>query len=356
MKISFLLLSFLFASYCFADDCHSKKILKEYKPKYASHFNIRYYENFKIISSGTGELKDEIIVGRKHPDCTTSLPFFTSETKRFIATSTTHLPFLFFFGLEKTLIGFQGVNYISHPKLKTNVVKNINYQLNEEQLLSLKPDLVMAYSANLPGWKKIKYYRNLKIPLIMNWDFAETHPLARAEWMIFSSAFFSRDEIAIDYFKNIEMNYQELKQKAINTKKPVILIGEIQNGRWATCGGKSDLAILIRDAGGRLLFDNNSMETQFISLEKIFENKQKPDFWLPQNNWKNLELIKKDSRYGQFFGVPVFNNNAKINANGFNDYWETGLSRPDLLLRDLFLIFHPGKIPAEEPLWYKRLQ
>jgi iron complex transport system substrate-binding protein len=213
----------------------------------------------------------------------------------------------------------------------------------------------MAYTANV-SVKKAQEMRRLKIPIVLNYDFEEKHPLARAEWIIFESAFFGKDKEAQELFGQIKTNYNELKRRATKFKVKKILVGDIQNGRWATCGEKSDLGILIKDAGGELVFKNETSQTQFMSLEKALKEKIVPDLWLAQNTWEKKESALKDSRYKKFSSLPIFNNTKRLNANGFSDFWETGIARPDLLLKDLLLIFHPQEVSVEETIWYKELK
>lgn len=348
------MLSIITISVCNASECESEKILEEYKPRYAKLFSIKYYKNFKIIESKN----DRILIGdKKSLNCKTKLFIMTDKASRFVATSTTHLPFLKTFRLEKSLVGFQGVKYIYNEELKKQQVKDIHFQLNAEELLSLKPDLVMAYSSNLASEKRIKDLRKLNVPIVLNRDFEETHPLARAEWMVFSAAFFSKDQEAKKVFIALVDNYNSIKTIAMReaSVKPKILVGDIQNGKWATCGGTSDLAILIADAGGDLILKSESPETQNIPLEKILAAKITPQYWLSQNTWTSKNESLKDSRYGQFKTIPLYNNNNLVNVNGFNDYWETGVSRPDLLLQDLYNIFTSQKNPNQKLIWYKKL-
>jgi iron complex transport system substrate-binding protein len=175
--------------------------------------------------------------------------------------------------------------------------------------------------------------------------------------LIFSAAFFSKDLEAQRLFKSIEVGYQRVKEKAKSFPlKKNILVGDIQNGKWVTCGGSSDLAILIKDAGGELLLKSSASETQFLSLEKIYQIKEVPVLWLSQNTWQSKAEMTKDSRYKKFSNIALYNNNALLNAHGFNDYWERALMRPDLLLSELFSIFHLDKIPKSELVWYKELK
>ncbi|MBY0415107.1 MAG: ABC transporter substrate-binding protein [Bdellovibrionales bacterium] len=352
MKFIFLMLFILNKAYSY--DCESEVIAREYKPQYAKMFSISYYKNFKIIQSGSDRF-----IATEYPllKCSTKLPVIEIPIKRFIATSTTHLAFLKAFDAEKILVAFPGTRYIYNPNLKTKNVKDINYQLNAEELLSLRPDLVMAYSANISSEKRLSDLRKVNIPIVLNHDFEEKHPLARAEWMVFAAAFLGKDLEAQSLFKKIEYNYNKIKKMTgENGVRPYILVGNIQNGKWAACGGESDLAIMIKDAGGVLYFENNSAETQFLSLEKVMSKKASPAIWFTQNMWNEAQIINKDSRYKKFATVKKFNNNKLTNSEGFNDYWETGLFRPDLLLSDLYKIIHSEKDLNSNLIWYKELR
>ena len=50
----------------------------------------------------------------------------------------------------------------------------------------------------------------------------------------------------------------------------------------------------------------------------------------------------------------VYNCNKRLNAAGGNDYWESGVIHPDLILQDLIRIFHPELTDAE-PTYYRKL-
>lgn len=346
----FFFLIFFFSPHSKAEECELEKPISTYTPRFAKLFEISYYKKFKIIRSGSDRF---LLMRTPSLDCKTSLPVFSNQIKRFVATSTTHLPFLSMFGLEKTLIGFQGVRYIYNEKLRKQKIENINVQLNPEELLALAPDLVMAYPANLNSRKKLNDFQKLKIPMVFNLDYEEVHPLARAEWMIFSASFFSKDKEAQDFFKKIADSYFKIAKEIQKMPKKKILVGDIQNGKWATCGGKSDLATLIEDAGGELLIKNSKAETQFLSLEKIFSLTELPSLWLSQNIWNDLKIPANDSRYKKFKNIPTYNNNRRLNKEGFNDYWEGGMGRPDLLLLDLKNIFANNKTELN---WYQELK
>ncbi|MGZ3904662.1 MAG: ABC transporter substrate-binding protein, partial [Bacteroidia bacterium] len=68
---------------------------------------------------------------------------------------------------------------------------------------------------------------------------------------------------------------------------------------------------------------------------------------------------KLDSRYGEFNAFKkgnLYNNNAIVTLKGANDYWESGLCSPDMILKDLVKIFHPELQPDHRLKYYKQLK
>lgn len=51
----------------------------------------------------------------------------------------------------------------------------------------------------------------------------------------------------------------------------------------------------------------------------------------------------------------IYNNNARLNEFGSNDYWENGLANPDVVLADLIKILHPELLPDHELVYYRHL-
>ena len=45
-----------------------------------------------------------------------------------------------------------------------------------------------------------------------------------------------------------------------------------------------------------------------------------------------------------------------MNASGGNDYWESGVARPDLLLSDMIKICHPNLYPDYELTYFEQLK
>ncbi len=329
---------------------------KIFIPTYARNFKINYYKNYKailvdgeayILSAGFVKCDDKVQAFIKTP--VTHVAFM----------STTYLPALEILHKEKSLIAFQGKEYIVSKAFQKSALKDLSFKLNPEDLLNLNADLIMGHSSNLSDSKQKTVLKRLSLPVVINKDFEETSPLARAEWLIFISAFYNEEEKAVSVFNEIEKNYLALKKRNEVSTKAKVVVGSIENGFWVTCGGKSDLAQMIRDAGGDLAYSSSDHETQSLSLEHIVKNKQEFDVWLTHNSWtseKNrMDALEKDPRYQFIKAKRIYNNNLIRKENGATDFWETAVQRPDWLLKDLSLLFHPEQYKGETLKWYRKI-
>ena len=287
-----------------------------------------------------------------------------TPVKRFVALSTTHLPPLMDLDLIGALKGFGNTKSIYNKRIRHLVnkgeIRDVGFPANPEIVLSIKPDFVMAHIMEASDVEGLKRLEKLGIPVVYNGDYKESHPLARAEWMRFMSLFFDKEKEALKIYENIKSSYEMLKRKVGKLKRPRILVGMNVNGIWEAPSGSSDLAVMIEDAGGHYIWKNfKKTERLMMSIEKVWPQVEQVDIWLTQNTWKNLaEVIGSDRRYGEFNVLKrqnIFNNNRKLNEYGGNDYWETALMRPDLLLKDLANIFHPGIFQGHRPVWYHKL-
>ena len=84
----------------------------------------------------------------------------TIPVEKVIVTSTTHIPALELLGVEHTLVGFPGTDYVSSEKTRTLIdnkkIRDLgrNEGLNTEVLLDLKPDLVVVCELYATHWNK----------------------------------------------------------------------------------------------------------------------------------------------------------------------------------------------------------
>ena len=129
---------------------------------------------------------------------------------------------------------------------------------------------------------------------------------------------------------------------------------------WFMPSTQCYVARLITDAGGRYIYQKNTGNASIpIDLEEAYLLASDADMWLNVGMANSLDDLKAscpkftDTRC--FKNGEVYNNNARTNTAGGNDYYESAVVNPDIVLRDLVKIFHP-ELVQEECVYYKQLK
>ena len=236
-----------------------------------------------------------------------------------------------------------------------------SYNLDIERLLLLQPQAVMttAYNAEDENTKRLK---QSGLNIIYNIEWQEPAILGRAEWIKFIGAFFDKEQLADSLFQTIANNYNELKSEIsqhTDAVQPTIFSGQDYRGTWSLPGGNSFSAQLFRDAGAAYPFANDSSAVSISStIEEAMIKFSKNDIWVGVQENSLAELAQRDNRYTLFDAYKngnVFNTNKRVNLTGGNDYWESAVARPDLLLKDMVKICHPELLPDYELTYMNQL-
>jgi iron complex transport system substrate-binding protein len=181
----------------------------------------------------------------------------------------------------------------------------------------------------------------LEIPGMPFLAHLERHPLGRLEWIKCIGMVTGSFTESVDYFENIAQNYEELVIE--NTQaSSTFFIGYIYNNSWYVAGGDSYLAQFVEDAGGQYLLDGDPHSGSFtISQEHAFELLSQADVWLhPGYGITKYDQIKRGEELKDLTrpSLRIYNNNLRMNQQRSNDFWQSGMVRPDLVLKDLINI------------------
>ncbi|MEO1430371.1 MAG: ABC transporter substrate-binding protein [Cyanobacteria bacterium J06633_8] len=340
---------------------------------YANGFTVEYKNNYKVVTvknpwrDAKTSFKYVLVnCGTPAPEGFKETEIITVPVNTVASLSTTHLPHLAKLELVDKLVGVSNLKIVNTPevveKIKADKIAELgNNNVNVERLLELNPDLVTTYGTGNPQTDNYGKLLEAGLKVAINAEYMESTPLGRSEWLKFTALFFNREEKAEKIFSQISKNYQEItaKTKAIK-KRPKVFTGFNFKGTWYVPGCQSYPAKYLADAGAELLCIGNSSGSVPSSFEYVFERAVSADYWLNvSQSWQNLEdAIREDNRYGDFQAVKkgnVYNNNARLNENGGNDYWEGGISNPDVILADLIKIFHPELLPSHQLFFYQKL-
>ena len=118
---------------------------------------------------------------------------------------------------------------------------------------------------------------------------------------------------------------------------------------------------MIKDAGGDYIWnDIQQRESIPLNFEKVIERASSADIWINTGTSNSLkDVLNEDQRLQRvrpFIENQVFNNNALTSPMGGNDFWESGIIRPHIILKDLIKIFHPELLPNHSLVYYKKLR
>ena len=356
--------------------------LVEAENTYSSHpkisqavgFSVSEYENYKTLEirepfKGASKGLTLILLdrGKTPPPNPKNLPVVQIPVKRLVCTSTSHLPFLDMLNVADRLVGFPSLKWVSSPKIRAKAARGeivdlgVDSNINTELLLDLAPELVMVYAI---AGEQSNYHtlQSVGIPAIPIAEYLEETPLGRAEWIKFIALFFQREQQADSIFSAIERNYLDIREKVANqTLYPKVLSGANYKDTWYVPGGHSWMAKFFKDAGGDYLWkDNTETGSIPLSFESVYEKAAEADYWIGVTGFEGLEQLEEnDPRYMNFLAFQkkkVYNNNARLNDEGGNDYFETGVARPDLVLNDLVKILHPQLLPAHSLYFHQQLE
>ena len=346
------------------------------KLHYAKGFSITQYEGYKVVSvfnpwQNSSEKKvdyylypDSAELNNSTPDCRK----IQIPVKRVVVFSATHVAFIQLIEQTQSIVAASGAQYIYNKiikqKMQSGTFPEIGYEqsINYELLLTLKPDVVFVFSVSEGNVSYIDKMEQLGIPVVYVAEYLEEHPLGKAEWCKMIASFYDMEPIAAQKFDSIQFLYNQLKDSCLSlSPKPKIVLNLPYNGIWYLPGGESYMAQIIADAGGDYLWKNIQGRESFpVSYEEIYAKGINADIWLHPGTVTSVSSIKQtDSRLTAFKSIKkfqVYNNIAKTDISGGNEFWETGTVNPYLILSDLASIFYPEKFKKTNYNLYVRLQ
>ncbi|MDR1585711.1 MAG: ABC transporter substrate-binding protein [Prevotellaceae bacterium] len=339
--------------------------------KYAEGFSVDYFDGYKrVVVYSPWEQGAEYACYYLVEDSGAETPADGVKVQiplpSLASASVTHFEFLAMLGELETLTG------VCLPALAFNediVRKNAvgelldlgdPFKINVEKTLSLRPSALMisGYNQNDANVQRVV---QAGIPVLFNNEWMEKSLLGRAEWIKFVAAFYNKEALADSVFSEVERNYNTIKEKAAKAaNKPQIMAGSNFRGTWYMPAGNSFMGRLFADAGAAYFYANDTTAGSLpLNVETVLKNFASADVWLNCNFASLDELLKADSKHGLFNAVKrkeVYNFNKRMLPSGANDFWESAVARPDLLLADVIAILHPGILPEHELIYAEKLK
>ncbi len=291
----------------------------------------------------------------------------TNDIKKLVVTSTTHIPALELLGVEQTLVGFPGTDYISSEKVRKRIdegkVRDLgkNEGINTEVLLELNPDVVIGFGVDGVN-KTFETIKKAAIPVIYNGDWVESSALAKAEWIKFFGALFNKEKEADAIFNQIENDYLAAKSIAKQAKnRPTVLSGAMHKDVWYLPNGSSPEAQFLKDANVDYLWGETTGNGSLaLSFEAVLDKAKDAELWLSPSYYRSFDQLKEANalytNFSAFKNQSIYTFTNTTGATGGTLYYELGTARPDLVLKDLIKICHPELLENYNPFFFKKLK
>lgn len=343
---------------------------------YADRFSINEFNKFDILtiydpwqrSSGSEInyiLSDNLA---NIPDSIPDLPFIKIPVEKVVVFSTTHIGFISSLGHVESIKGVSGLKYVCDTILRKGIENNQIFEIgfapniDYERILSLKPDLVFLYGLESSITGIMSRLQSSGIPVVLIAEYLEDHPLGKMEWIKVFGKLYGEEYQASEIFENAKNEYEKYSMLADSAmEKPEVLTGLPWKDTWYISGGKSITARFIEDAGGEYLWkDNSSREFIPLSLEAVLAKAIQADIWINTGSARTLDEIEgRDLRFSNlevYRRGLLYNNDALLQEDRGNPFWEKGVVEPHIILQDLINIFHPGAIETHDFVYYRKLE
>jgi iron complex transport system substrate-binding protein len=350
--------------------------------QYADGFTIEYFGSYKVVTvtrpylgAPESDVFRYVLVqcGTPAPDGFDGLPVIEVPIDAAITLSTTQLPHFTTLGILDALVGVDSGFYVSTPevleKYEAGELAEVGFgtDVNVEVAIDSGADIAFGYASGVPDYDAYPKLEEAGLQTAINAEYAEVGPLARAEWIKFTAAFFNREAEAEAYFDAVAEEYESLKALTAGLsedERPDVLWNSFSSfiEAWAIPGAQTYVGVILNDAGADVVLGEDAPESSVnLPFERVYEAGLDADIWIPVVFGVGTldELAATDERYADFAAFQsgeVYNTDGRVNANGGNDYFENGVNEPHVVLADLISIFHPDLLPDHELVYLRKLE
>ena len=339
-------------------------------------FGVEYRRSYKVVTvkdiSAGGRAERYVLV-----QCGTPAPTLAGDLEgaqvvtvpitSLFAFSTTNLPPLVDLNRVDVLTGIAQFDAVASREVRARIeagkvaeFARVGLVIDVERVVTAKPSLLLAGSTS---GSTLAVIRSAGVPVVANSEWLESTALGRAEWLKYVALFLNEERKAQSVYGAMKSRYQSLSGRARarpESERPLVMTGRSTRGLFTISGGRSYVAALITDAGGRYAWaDNMAPGIASVDLEAQIQRAANADVWINGRGWNSLaEMLEDEPRYAAFKAYReghVWIHDRPVRPDSRNDYWSRSVTHPDLVLADLIKIFHPQLVPSHAFEWYTQL-
>lgn len=326
------------------------------KNDYAKAFRIIYHPDdiqIDILNPESNQVIVSYSIGKEDTAIPTDFP---RAIDRVVTFSSTQVGMLEKLGLENKIVGVSNYQYLCHP-LDQSITKEMGdiSVTNPEKVMAVHPGIIFYSGFNLNAPIIEKFRRaNLKPFLIYEWK--ETTPLGRAEWIKVYGVLFNHQQEANAIFNSIKQRYFAVK-KQLNTasKRPTVISGTYYNDVFNAPAGNSYMAQLLADANADYVYSyTRGTGSLSLPLEKVILKNQHTEYWLNPSAGSVYDLLQQNNKLqlmGAFKSKKIYSYFDRKNC-----FWANSAIEPDEVLKEIGAILHPEIFPGYKMKYYEQLK
>lgn len=334
--------------------------------EYARYFNImqgsKGVKKIVIKNRWSGKDKDDVytLVPRdlQGPDTADKQLVYTIHypVKKVVCMSSSHVAYIAELGEHECIKGISGTRFITNEKVRALIKEKKITDVGGESMpdyeliISMKPDVVIAYGINGGNNSHIEKLQQFGIKVLTIGDYLEDSPLGKLEYLKLFGELTQKREQADSIFAAKSLKYKEIKesiaQTAAASNTTAVLLNAPYNGIWYIPGDRNYISQLIKDAGGKILGSKEGeIQSAQLSFEYVYKFALQADVWLHPNTINTIKALEAENPL--FKNIPalmnrrVYNNTLRNTPEGGSDFWETGVVEPHIILEELAHILHP---------------
>ena len=264
--------------------------------------------------------------------------------------STTHVPFVRAVGGQDQWVASGYLDRVAGEQNESRKPLGGDAGLDEEMLLVSGADVLTSYPFGDP---MLGVEGRTGVPVMAMAEYAEGHPLGRAEFIKVFGWLTGHIETAEAAFSDIETAYLEAKRIAARAAeeegRPVVFAGSSKGGKWTAPSEDGLVARLLQDAGAAYAFQgadagrmgiekvgaNYEVETEQCALLAAQCDAFGKVVYAPEG-W-TVGQARMEAPWFDFDGRLAFHcNTAEV------DYFGEAIMEPHVMLADLVALFHPS--------------
>ncbi len=305
---------------------------------------------------------------------------------RLIVMSTSYIGFLDAVDGCSAVVGVSGIEYVCDSAIASRAargeVADVGFDASPdyEKILALKPDLLLTYSVSPVKSRFLSKLESLGIRVFIVNEHLERHPVARAAYVRLFGALVGDMAVADSVLSAVTQRYCSVRdsvrmsasrKKAKTASGRKVLVNIPYNDQWFIPGQENYLSNLVKDAGGEILgSEPGKAASSTVSIERAYSLAKDADLWLNVGWCRTaddlvsanplfadfLARIKDNAAGRGYSGKVVWNDDKRLNAKGGNDFWESGVVHPDILLEDLIAVFGADGTEEKETSYFRAVE